>query len=594
MISVAFEKGKLVIRFPYNPIDVEKAHGLPERRFNKTLKAWTCKASLANIEYIERTWSNLEWSKEANTMRFSVHKKRQNFQRTLDTKLGKIDLGVLTGVPFKYPPMEHQGTALVLGRDQTVFAYLMDQGTGKTKVVIDDACHNWRKKRIDVVIVLTINSVKTNWVIFEALKDEPEDVDAVDTHMPPDVPYVKGVWVSQPTGAVKKEWRAFEKAISEQTVKRDKLVWLAVNIETTRVARGYDFLEQVIKAFNGRVMIVVDESTIIGAPGSKQTVGAIKLREQCSLARIMSGTPVIKSPLKAYSQFKFLDEDILGFGSFYAFKAHHCVMGGFEDRQVLFYKNLEELQQRISSTSYRVLKSQCLTLPEQRFLKRRIKMTPDQMRAYAEMQAEFRTQNANDEWIEAKIILEQILRLQQITGGYLPKEGGGVVPIVDPENNPKFREVLHIMEEAGDQKVLIWTRFTHEILDLVALLNKKGFKALPFYGGLDDKEKIGVRKTFARGEHDSVVGNPAAGGLGIDEFKIASISAYVTNSFDTERRKQSEDRTHRIGSEIHMDTGITYWDIVAPGTVDIKVLSVMRNNLKISAAVMQDEWREWI
>lgn len=598
MIEITLEKSRLYVRFPYNELDAIKAKNIPDRRWNKTAKAWTCRPTLANIQYIEQTWSRAEWDSHSDEKRKEVYEKLSKRTATLALKRGgKLDTSILDVVPFNKSPLDHQKTALLLGRDEDQFAYLMDQGTGKTKSLIDDACHNWRNEKIHLVLVFTINSVKTNWVMFDCMKDEPEDVDAVKDHMPPDVPYIKAVWVSKQDRAIKKAWRRFEKDVTEQVTLHSKLVWLASNVESLIVARAYDFYNQLIEAFEGKVMIVIDESTLIGAPGSKRTKAAIKLRKLCAKARIMSGTPVIKSPLKAYSQFGFLDEDILGFGSFYAFRNHFCVMGGFENRAVLYYKNMDELNEKIASCSYRVLKKDCLDLPPQVFLKRRVEMAKDQMKAYREMQAEFVTENEEAGRVEAKIVLEQMLRLQQITGGYLPKmEDGkvvGIVPLVAPEHNPKFREVLNILEEGGDQRMLVWSRFTHEILDLVELLNKAGFKTMPFYGGLNDKQKIKVRKSFARDDtYRCIVGNPAAGGLGIDEFKAASLVTYVTNSFDTEKRVQSEDRAHRIGSEIH--DAITYNDIIIPNTIDIKVLATMRNNVKIASAVMGDDWREWI
>lgn len=597
-IKITLERSRLYVRFPRNELDLIKARNIPDRRWNKTAKAWTCRPTLANIQYLEKTWGGAEWDIYAMSARLTVYEKLEARAKILAAKRGgKINTAPLDLVPFGKPPMDHQKTALLLGRDEDNFAYLMDQGTGKTKSLIDDACHNWRNERIDVVFVFTINAVKTNWVMFDCMKDEPEDVDAVTDHMPPDVPYAKAVWVSQPTGQIKKEWQAFEKTITEQVTKRKKLIWLACNIESLRVARAFDFYERVIEAFEGRVMIAIDESTLIGKPGSKQTKAAFKLRKLCAKARIMSGTPVIKSPLKAYSQFGFLDEDILGFGSFYAFRNRYCVMGGFENKQILFYKNMDELNEKIASCSYRALKSECLDLPPQVYLKRRVEMTREQGKAYKDMQETFIVENEKAGRVEAKIVLEQMLRLQQITGGYLPTMEDdkvvGVTELVKPENNPKFREVINLLEEGGDQRMLVWTRFTHEVLALHEMLNNAGFDFLPFYGGLNDKEKISVRKSFARSKkHRGVVGNPAAGGLGIDEFKHASLVAYVTNSYDTERRKQSEDRTHRYGSEMH--NAITYNDIIIPSTIDIKVLATMRANVKVSAAVMGDEWREWI
>lgn len=597
-VRITLEKSRLYIRFPFNELDLIKAKNMPDRRWNKTAKAWTCRPTLANIEYIEQNWERAEWDSYAMEKRVLAHSDELRRKETLAAKLGgNIDVSPLDNVPFKMPPLDYQKIALMLGRDTDEFAYLMDQGTGKTKVLLDDACHNWRSKRIDVVMVFTINSVKTNWVMFDCMKDEPEDVDAVDNHMPPDVPYIKGVWVSQQDRQIKKAWQDFEKQITQQVTLRNKLVWLSANVESLIVGRAFDFYERVVEAFDGRVMIVVDESTLIGQPGSKRTKAAMKLRKLCEKARILSGTPVIKSPLKAFSQFGFLNEDILGFGSFYAFRNHFCVMGGYEGKQVLYFRNLDELNERISAVSFRVLKEDVLDLPPQEFLKRRVEMTKEQAKAYAEMQKTFITENEEAGRVEAKIVLEQMLRLQQITGGYLPKMDGdevvGVVPIVEPSRNPKFREVINILEEGGDQRMIVWSRFTHEVLALVELLNEAGFPSMPFYGGLSDREKLSVRKAFARDKkYRTVVGNPAAGGLGIDEFKYASLVANVTNSFDTERRVQSEDRNHRIGSEMH--DKITYWDIIVPNTVDIRVLQVMRNNVKVSNLVTGDEWRDWI
>lgn len=597
-VKISFNDGRLYIQFPFSQLDLVKAKAIPERRWNKTAKAWTCSPTLSNIKYLEDAWSRAEWSAEADAQRREVYERLQRRQAVIESKQGVIDTSVLNGVPFKKIPFEHQKIALCLGRDQDNFAYLMDQGTGKTKTLIDDAAHNWRENKIDVVLLFTINSVKTNWVIFDCMKDDRGDTDAIDDHMPPDVPCVKGVWLSKQSGPVGAAWNKFERDITEQITRRDKLVFLAANIESLRVDRAYDFYERICSVFQGKVMIAIDESTLIGQPGSKQTKASMKLRKLCSKARIMSGTPVIKSPLKAYSQFCFLDEDILGFGSFYSFRNHYAVMGGYENKKVLFFRHLEELQEKISSCSYRVLKEECLDLPPQLFTKRRVEMTPAQAKAYKSMQDEFIAENENSGIVEASIVLTQMLRLQQITGGYLPiinddDETIGYTPLVEPEKNPKFREILNILEEGGDQRMLIWTRFTHEILDLTKLLNEKGFPTLSFYGGISDEEKISVRKRFARNDDiRCIVGNPAAGGLGIDEFKHASLVAYITNSFDTERRKQSEDRTHRIGSEMH--SKITYCDIIIPNTIDIKILQTMRNNVKIASAVMNDEWREWI
>ena len=590
MIEITYEDNKLLVRFPYNELDLIKAKNIPDRRWVKSKKVWSCRPTLANIKYLEQAWPRAFYSKEANNIRNSVIDRENDRLSTLESKSGNIDTSWLDGVNFKMPPMKHQKIALTLAKDKNAFAYFMDQGTGKTKTLIDDAAYLYRKNEIDALIVITINSVKTNWVITPSLKDDPDDMDAIETHLPDDIPYTKMVWSSKQTKEYKKEWAIFEKDINSKD--KRKLIILACNIESLKVGRAFKFYEDLCKKF--RVMIAIDESTIIGRPGSGNTTQSLKLRKLCKYARILSGTPIIKSPLKAYSQFQFLDEDILGFGSFYSFRNNYCNMGGFEGRQVLSYKNLDDLQTRIATSSYRVEKKDCLDLPPQIFEKRRIELTDEQLKEYKRMQEELIAENSEKEIVEATIVLSQILRLQQIVGGYLPKvDGEGVLPIIPKEKNPKFLEVLNILENSGDQRVLIWSRFTHEINDLVDLLQEKGYNFLPFYGELNDKEKISTRKRFVRDQEiKGIVGNPAAGGLGIDEFKEASIVIYLSNSFDTEKRKQSEDRAHRKGSEKH--ESITYYDIIAPNTVDIKIMQVMRSNVKVSAAILKDEWKEWI
>ena len=591
---------RLLVRFSHNELDTYKARAIPDRTWNKTLQAWTCRPTLKNIQYLHDAWSRAIWSEAAQKRANEIYNLAEQREAVLKArKDGAVDTAVLEGVPFQKPPMAHQKTALVLGRNQRSFAYFMDQGTGKTKTLIDDACHNWRENRIDAVLLFTLNSVKTNWVIFDSMKDHPEDKDALEDHMPPDVPYIKGLWVSQATGRVKQEWERFTRKVHEESSDRQNMVWLVANIESLRVDRAFDYFEQFIMNFDSRVMIVIDESTLIGTPGSKQTKAALKLRKRCAMARILSGTPVLKSPMKAYTQMGFLDENILGHSSYYSFRNRYAVMGGYQGRQILNYVHLDELQERMQSASYRVLKSECLELPPQIFQKRRVEMLPAQLKAYREMQEEFITENEEAGIVEASIVLTQMLRLQQITGGYLPRiddvsgKTTGIVPLVRPDTNPKYVEALRILEECGDQRAIIWCRFTHEIDDLHELLVASSISAEKFYGAMSDEEKLSVRKRFARDNSLRViVGNPMAGGLGIDEFKHASVVIYLSNTFDTEKRKQSEDRTHRIGSQMHKQ--ITYYDIVVPNTVDMKILAVMRGDAKVSARVMADQWQEWI
>lgn len=594
-ITVDKDGTDILVRVPPDQLNLIKARNIPQRRFNKSLGAWVCRASLTNMQYVKMAWPLAEWTQaasEALIMAEVYYDKRNEIRTSKDT----IDLTAVKAGTYKYPPMDHQFTALALGRDLPYFAYLMDQGTGKTKVAIDDAAHNWRENRIDALLVLAPNSVKTNWVMWECHKEDPDDIDAIEDHMAPDVPVTKGVWISQPDGQERAEWKSFEDQISEiaSSGTRKSLVVLTVNVDALNVVRCYEFLQAFCTAF--RVMIVVDESTKIKNRTSKRTKAAMKLRSTCPVARIMSGTPVIKRPLDAFAQFMFLHEDILGFGNFFSFRNHYGIMGGFKGKQVLNYKNLDELAESIASCSYRVTKEECLDLPPKVHLKRRTKMTLAQGKAYKQMQVELYAE-WKDDVIEAPIVLTQLLRLQEIVGGYLPMldETGvrvGTHELIAPEKNPKMMEIMDIVEEAGDQQFIIWARFIPEIEALHKLLTAKGYKVGMFYGKTSERDRVRMRKAFKRGEIDGIIGNPAAGGMGIDEFKVAALVMYFSNSHDTEARVQSEDRNHRKGSEIH--DAITYWDIICPATVDVKIIATMRANVDLSTQIMKDGWRKWI
>ena len=593
MITVSLEGKNLLVRTLPNDVDIQKARNIPQRRWVKTKKAWSCRASLTNMQYIAAAWPGADWD---DASRMEYMKALSNALKREEVKSGKdmVDFSALDGVPFKYPPMDHQKKALLLGRDMPYFAYLMDQGTGKTKVTIDDVAHNYREDRVDAMLVIAPNSVKTNWVMWECHKEFPEDMDAIEDHMAHDIPYTKGVWISQPNGAEKAEWDEFLLQLNNQSTEKKSLVILTVNVDALNVERCFDFLLQFVNAF--RTMIVVDESTRIKNRSSKRTKAAMELRSPCPLARILSGTPVIKRPLDSFAQFKFLDEDILGFGNFYSFRNHYSIMGGFKDKQVLSYKNLDELADSIASCSYRVTKDECLkNLPPKVYLKRRVKLAPAQLKAYAQLKKELFVEWKDDR-IEAPIVLTQLLRFQEIVGGYLPIiEDGvrtGTYELVTPEKNPKMTEVLEALDEVGDSQVIIWCRFTAEIEGMHALLLKKGYKAEKFHGPTKERDRVSIRKRFARGDFQVIVAMASAGGIGIDEFKAACYEFYLSNSYDTEQRVQSEDRAHRIGSEIHENIFIT--DIIAPNTVDTKIIRTIRENLEISAQIMRDGWKNWL
>lgn len=480
--------------------------------------------------------------------------------------------------------MKHQTEALKAMDGREYFGLFMDPGTGKTRVALKDAWREYDRGHIDAVLVIAPNSVKTSWVKWDHMKEDAADLDQVEEHLPEHLPRIlKGVWVSSASGKDKKAWSEFEDAINHR---HHKLVILVINYEAMLSEQFFEFL----KAFCNelRVMIIADESTRIGKMGSKRTKRAIKLARFCLFRRILTGTPVVKSPMKIYSQSKFLDEKAIPWRSVFSFRNHFCVMGGFKNYQILSFKNLEELTEIILRWSYRARKEDCLDLPPRVYLKRRVYMTPEQERAYNTMRKEFYAEVAGKE-ITASIVLTQIMRLQQIAGGYITDKDGVIHEIVPPERNPKLLEAYEILDSAPGS-VVTWFRFKPELLGFRKLLKPGSF--FEFHGDIPEKLRPAIRTAFKRRERPYLLGTESTGGIGINEFLVADVVTHVSSDFDTEKRIQADDRNHRIGSEMHEK--ITYYDILVPNTVDVKIHRVLRSDTQISAKLLRDNWKEWI
>jgi len=581
---------ELAVSFKYDPLLVEKIKGLPNRRWDKEGRRWLFPPTPENIGFLNKWFPSAQWDPRCATFQEEA-KERQHQRNEISRKKaeGDVDLKLLDNVPFKLPPLAHQKIGLLLGCDMECFAYFMDQGTGKTKLILDDAAHNFRKGRITGLLVIAPNSVKTNWV------DPDGGPDEVSMHMAPDIKYNAGCWMTNPTKAQAKNFNHF----LDNCRKKKQLDILIVNVEGIAFDRCFNAIEDFCK--HHKTMIAIDESTRIKHRTSERSKAAHKLAKYSVVRRIASGTPVIKSPLNAFSQFKFLDPEILGFANYRAFESRYGVKGGFQGREVLYYQNLEELQEKIDSCSYRVLKDDCLDLPPKLYQRRSVPLNAKQTAAYRQMaeeaiiayEAAESSGQANLRFIEAQIVLTKYLRLQQITSGFLPilDEAGqstGYMPFV--EEPPKIEEALDIIDECQN-KVIVWGRFTPEIEMMCHALARRRIKHVRFDGSVPEAERVSARNAFqSDGSGVQVfVGQIQTGGIGITLNKARTV-IYLSNTFNTEDRVQSEDRAHRIGT----DGAVTYIDLVAPGTVDGKIIACLRENKKIADQIMKDGIRAWI
>ena len=457
---------------------------------------------------------------------------------------------------FKTEPFEHQRKTFYLSRDQKVFALLMEQGTGKTKVVIDNSAYLYSKGEISALVVIAPNGVHRNWIR------------EVDTHLPDwcehQITYYK-------SGMNKKEIEAFESVRSS----KDCLKIFTFNVEAFTSPKAVHWMEKIL--LSNDVMLVVDESNRIKTPGAKRTKLITKFVKQAKYKRILTGTPITKNAADVYAQFKFLDTQILGYESFYSFRNQYCVMGGFEQRQIIAYKNLDELSRNVEGHSFRVLKKDCLDLPPKIYQRHFVEMSERQKKMYNTMKKGFIAELEGNV-IEAPEAITRLLRLQQILCGWFPTENERVQPI--DEKNPRI-EALKDVLEGIESKVIIWARFRADIRAIERLL---GDLAVSYHGGVDsDARELAIDRFQKDPAIRYFIGTPQAGGTGLT-LTAAEYAIYYSNSFDLEQRLQSEDRCHRIGTK----NNVTYIDIECQKSIDSKIIKALRDKKNIADIITKD------
>ena len=363
-----------------------------------------------------------------------------------------------------------------------------------------------------------------------------------------------------------------------------------MNVEALSTKKGLDFAAKFLRSHT--TMLAVDESTTIKNPTAKRTKSILQLGKQAEYRRILTGSPVTKSPLDLFTQCNFLNEFLLGFDSFYAFRNRYAHMiernfGGRRVQLVGSYKRLDELADNIKSFSYRVLKEDCLDLPDKIYTKREIELTDEQSKAYATMKSAALA-SLKGKMATAPHVLTQLMRLHQITCGHLKNDDGTTTTI----KNNRMKELLSLLEEV-EGKVIIWANYIYDIENIVKNISEEygADSIVQYYGAISSQDRADAIEKFQDPNSNArfFVGNPQTAGYGIT-LTAASNVIYYSNGYDLEKRLQSEDRAHRIGQT----KSVTYIDLIAPKTVDEKIVKALRSKMDIANTIMDEDWKEWI
>jgi len=473
---------------------------------------------------------------------------------------------------FKTKPYAHQLKALEMSWDRPYFAYFMEMGTGKSKVLIDNISMLYDNGKINGVLIVAPKGVVKNWYEGE-----------IPTHLVDHIDYKCVLWQSLINAKQQKKLDTLFEAGEDLHI-------LVMNVESLSTKKGVAFAEKFLNSH--RAMVAIDESTTIKNPEAKRTKNIVTLGKFATYKRILTGSPVTKSPLDLYKQCEFLEDELLGFNSYYAFRTRYAVMrtANFSGRSVQIvvgYRNLDELSEKLKVFSYRVLKDECLDLPKKTFMKREVLLTPEQTKAYLQMQKLAHAQ-LDGKMMTTATVLTQLMRLQQITCGHFTADDG---TIQEMPNN-RIGELLDLLYEV-EGKVVIWAQFQRDVNNIMAALHNEFGEGcyVDYYGLTPQEERQENIKKFQ--DPDSgvrfFVGTTQTGGYGIT-LTAASTMIYYSNGYDLEKRQQSEARIDRIGQEKPM----TYIDIVCENTVDTRIVKALRKKVDIATQIMGEELKEWI
>lgn len=462
---------------------------------------------------------------------------------------------------FKTAPFSHQKKALqkLLNLDGRA-GLLMEMGTGKTKVAVDwvgIGFHNWGVRRVLVAAPLS----------------------------------VLGVWprqIRQHSGAPARIFR-LEGATQDRirvlrqimrTPVDDRITYLIINYEGLwrENDRGVSIRDLLVD-WEPQV-VIWDESHRLKHPTSKQSRAAYNISLVADHRLMLTGTHITKSPLDAFGQFRAVDTDIFG-ANWFAFKNHFGIWGGFNKYQLKGYRHVQELISKVRGHSYRIRKDQCLDLPPKLFETVPVTLSDRAMNFYVKMAKQMIIE-IEDTHATAAIVLVKLLRLSQITGGFI-KDVEGKIRIFDDSKLQTCMDLVDdLLEE--DHKVVIFVRFRTDIARIEEKLQKRKVKYGLLSGSVPPRKRDSIVEQFhADSQLRVFIAQIQAGSLGID-LTPADTAIFYSLDYNAANYWQAQDRLHRIGQS----RKVTYYHLVAPRTIDEVVLGVLKDKGEIAKLILHD------
>jgi len=450
---------------------------------------------------------------------------------------------------FTTTPYAHQKEALAIMYGRETFGLFAEMGTGKSKIIIDEIVNLIERDLINCVVIVAPNGVHSNWV------------EQLELHGPKD--YDK--WIIQ----VYKSGNKKQEQVTRDIINSGKVLVFLMNAEALSHVSGQEYLLSVLRA-RSKTYMCLDESHKFKNSSATRTKMVIRLGAFARYRHIATGTEAEEGIINLFSQFRFLDWNIIGHKHITSFKAMYAIMGGYENREIIGYHNQNLLAARIAPYIYQKRKYECLDLPEKIYVEHGIDLTTEQEKIYKTLEEDLILLLEDGKFIDATMVLTRMIKLQQVLCGHISNEDG----TRDIESN-RASYVADLVEGASG-KVIVFCRFVRDVALVTNALGKLSIVSVGITGETDNRMKL--IDSWRNDPHcKALVMTVQTGGVGLT-LNEATTTIFYSNSWSATDRKQAEDRNHRIGQNDH----VTYHDVYTKGKIDERVLRALRDKFDVA------------
>jgi SNF2 family DNA or RNA helicase len=422
----------------------------------------------------------------------------------------------------------------------------MDMGTGKTKVAIDYAGIQEQLGNIEQALVVCPLSAMGVW----------------------------NLQILEHSGSDTLRWKVvnYDRTFRYSITRRDK-----ESGDITSITEVDHFTELAEYLQAAPTLIVFDEGHALANPNSKRTKASYVMSRLAARVLNMTGTPIRSHPLDQFSQYRNVDEGILG-GSWGVFKRTYAVWGGYGGNQLIKLMNQKQLFQRLAPYTYTCKLEDCVDMPK-RGAPEIVPVSLQESRKYYDRMAAEALVYFEDIEFSAPMVLTRLLRLSQLTGGHLV--GNGNNRRVGREKERVFKDLMQGYMENEVQKVVVYMRFIDDLRTVASVCKDVGYHVIPFYGKIGRDQRDRFIAHFEESKKPTVFASQIATGSLSISLTPAHDTVYYSLSYDYVQFEQSMRRTWRPPQKMPCN----YKVLMATDTVDEYIWVALRTKHSVAQLI---------